>query len=60
MHLQPQERLAAAIERRDMPAGGVIVVAGDEDAPAMRTGAAALGLIEGLWDNGTVAPGRST
>jgi hypothetical protein len=56
VHLQPQERLAAAIERRDMPAGGVIVVASAQDAPAVRSSAAALGLIEELWDNGTVAP----
>ena len=27
VHLQPQERLAAALERRDMPAGGMIAVA---------------------------------
>jgi hypothetical protein len=56
VHLQPQERLAAAIERRDMPAGGVIVAACVQDAAALRASAAALGLIEGLWDNGTVAP----
>ena len=55
VHLQPQERLAAAIERRDMPAGGVIVIAFAQDAPAVRAGAAALGLVEGAWDNGTVA-----
>lgn len=55
VHLQPQERLAAAIDRRDMPAGGVLVVAHIEDAPAVRSGAAALGLDEGVWDNGTVA-----
>jgi hypothetical protein len=60
VHLQPQERLAAAVERRDMPAGGVIVVAAIEDAPAIRAGAGELGLVEGAWDNGTVAPGRST
>ena len=59
VHLQPQERLAAAIERRDVPAGGVIVIAAVEDAPAIRTGAGELGLSEGLWDNGTVAPGTS-
>jgi hypothetical protein len=53
IHLQPQERLALAIERRDMPAGGMIVVASAEDAPAVRTGAGSLGLVEGLWDNGT-------
>jgi hypothetical protein len=60
VHLQPQERLAAAIERSDMPAGGVIVVAAIEDAPAIREGAGKLGLVEGAWDNGTVAPGRLT
>jgi hypothetical protein len=54
VHLQPQERLAAAVERRDMPAGGMLVVAHAEDAPAVRAAAAAIGLIEGVWDNGTV------
>jgi hypothetical protein len=60
VHLQPRERLAAAIERRDMPAGGVIVVVFTEDAPSVRAGANALGLTEGVWDNGTVtqAPAR--
>ncbi len=55
VHMQPAERLAAAIERRDKPAGGVIVVAATEDAPVVRAGAGALGLSEGIWDNGTVA-----
>jgi hypothetical protein len=55
VHLQPRERLAAALERRDTPAaGGIIVVASAADAPAMRAGARALGLSEGAWDNGTV------
>jgi hypothetical protein len=54
VHLQPAERLATALERRDMPAGGVIAVVAVEDAAAVRTGAAALGLDEGIWDNGTV------
>jgi hypothetical protein len=53
VHMQPAERLAAAIERRDMPAGGVIAVAFDEDAEAVRADARAAGLVEGLWDNGT-------
>jgi hypothetical protein len=60
VHLQPAERLAAALERRDMPAGGMIVVAVAADAGAVRAGATAAGLAEGLWDNGTVtgeAPG---
>jgi hypothetical protein len=55
VHLQPQELLARAIERRDMPAGGVIVVAAAEDATEVRSGAAAIGLHEGVWDNGTPA-----
>ena len=37
-----------------MPAGGMLVVASAEDAPAVRSGAGALGLVEGVWDNGTV------
>ncbi len=53
VHLQPQEGLAAAIERRDMPAGGMLVVAFAQDGPALRSGAEALGLVEGVWDNGT-------
>jgi uncharacterized protein DUF6885 len=59
LHLQPQERLAAAIERRDMPAGGVIVVTAPDDAPALRSGADALGLVEGIWDNGSVIHGAA-
>jgi hypothetical protein len=54
VHLQPQERLAAALERRDMPAGGMIVAAFADAAAAVRAGAAAIGLTESLWDNGTV------
>jgi hypothetical protein len=53
VHMQPQEHLAKALERRDMPAGGMLAVVAGEDAAAMRAGAAALGLREGLWDNGT-------
>jgi hypothetical protein len=71
VHLQPRERLAAAIERRGrsretlasgehprfgQPAGGVLVVLDVRDAPAVRSGAGALGLVEGIWDNGTIAP----
>ena len=55
LHLQPEERLARAIDRRDMPAGGIIVVAAAEDATTVRAGALAVGLAEGLWDNGTPA-----
>jgi hypothetical protein len=56
IHMQPEERLAAALERRDMPAGGMIIIAFAEDAAAVRSGAGALGLVEGAWDNGTVTP----
>jgi hypothetical protein len=55
VHLQPQEQLATALERRDMPAGGMFVVVFAEDAPSVRAGASALGLIEGIWDNGTIS-----
>jgi hypothetical protein len=55
VHLQPAERLAAALARADMPAGGMLVVAFAEDAPAVRAGGRAAGLREGIWDNGTIA-----
>jgi hypothetical protein len=54
VHLQPAERLALALERRDMPAGGMLAAVASEDAARVRAGAAALGLVESLWDNGTV------
>lgn len=59
VHAQPAERLAAAIARREGPAGGVLAVVAAADAPRMRTAAAAVGLIEGLWDNGTVTVGAA-
>jgi hypothetical protein len=55
IHLQPEERLARAIERRDMPAGGMLAILSAEDAATLRSGADALGLREGSWDNGSVA-----
>jgi hypothetical protein len=54
VHLQPEERLAAAIARPDKPAGGVIAAVASADVPALRAAAAALGLEERLWDNGTI------
>jgi hypothetical protein len=59
VHLQPQERLAAALERREEPAGGLLVVVFAGDAETVRAGAAALGLAERIWDNGTVAAGET-
>jgi hypothetical protein len=63
VHLQPQECLAAAIERRDpsgetlgQPAGGVVVVVSAEDASRVRACARVGGLCESIWDNGTATP----
>jgi hypothetical protein len=53
VHVQPQERLAAALERGDMPAGGMIAVTAVQDAATVRAGAETLGLREDIWDNGT-------
>lgn len=55
VHLQPCERLAAAIAREDKPAGGVLAVVSLGEAERLRQAATGLGLREGLWDNGTVA-----
>ncbi len=54
VHLQPAQRLARAIERREEPAGGTIAVTTVNDAEAVREAAAAAGLLEGTWDNGSV------
>lgn len=54
VHLQPAERLAAALERRDMPEGGMLVVVSADDAERTREAVAGLGLREAIWDNGTV------
>jgi hypothetical protein len=54
VHSQPRERLAAALARPDMPAGGMIVLVDARDAAELRAGACAAGLEEGLWDNGSV------
>jgi hypothetical protein len=54
IHVQPQERLAVALERPEGPGGGMIVIVSAEDAHTVRAGAGALGLVEGQWDNGTV------
>jgi len=56
VHLQPRERLAAALERRDMPEGGMLAVVSAEDAERTREATAAMGLREGIWNNGTVVP----
>jgi hypothetical protein len=54
VHLQPHERLTQALERPDMPQGGMLVVASREEADMLRSAADELGLQEGIWDNGSV------
>ena len=54
VHLQPRERLAAALERREKPAGGMLVVLFAQDASRVRAGAGAIGLQERIWDNGSI------
>ena len=56
VHMQPEERLAAAIARPDMPAGGVVAVTATADAEGFRSGVRAIGLSESIWDNGTLSP----
>ncbi|HUA74842.1 MAG TPA: hypothetical protein VL988_08795 [Solirubrobacteraceae bacterium] len=56
VHVQPRDRLARALERPQMDPGGMIVVLADEDAAGVRAAAAAAGLREGVWDNGTLTP----
>jgi hypothetical protein len=53
VHVQPVERLARALQRPGMAAGGLLVIAAAGDAATLRPAAAALGLSEGAWDNGT-------
>jgi len=55
VHLQPRGRLADALERRDMPEGGMLVVVCEQDSERTRAAIGALGLREAVWDNGTVA-----
>ncbi len=54
VHLQPREALVPALARAGMAPGGMIVVASSEDARAVRSSGELLGLLEGLWDNGTL------
>lgn len=54
VHMQPRERLARALQRPGMAPGGMIVVVAATDATAVRSGAQSLGLLEGVWDNGSV------
>lgn len=55
VYLQPQERLVAALERRGMTPGGTIAIVSSQDARRLRAGTGELGLVEAIWDNGTVS-----
>jgi len=55
VHMQPAERMALALERPQMAAGGAIAVVAEAHAARVREGAARLGLREQAWDNGTLA-----
>ncbi len=52
-HLQPPAALAAALERGDGLAGGVLVTAAPERIPAIEALGRRAGLQNGMWDNGT-------
>ncbi len=54
VHVQPAERLAAALARSGGPAGGVVVVVAFEDLCRVRACAREIGLVEEAWDNGSV------
>jgi hypothetical protein len=54
VHVQPAERLAAALARPEGPAGGVVVVVAFEDLLRVRACAHEMGLVEEAWDNGSV------
>jgi hypothetical protein len=54
-HLQPPERVAAALRRDDGREGGVLALCGRETASDLRDRLGSAGLELGGWDNGTPA-----
>jgi hypothetical protein len=55
IHLQPVELLAVALQRPGRAPGGIVAVAAEADVAAVRAAAAAAGLAEAAWDNGTAS-----
>ncbi len=54
VHLQPIERLVAALRRESFPGdGGILAIVGVADEAGLRSGLEAAGLELGLWDNGS-------
>jgi hypothetical protein len=60
VHVQPRERLARALQRPGMAPGGIVAVVADADAAVVRSAAEALGLQEGVWDNGSLTAETAT
>jgi hypothetical protein len=60
VHVQPRERLARALQRPGMAPGGIVAVVAAADAAAARSAAEALGLQEGVWDNGSLTAETAT
>lgn len=56
LHLQPIERVAAALIREGMSPGGLLLVVPAEQEPAAQQVIADAGLCVAWWDNGTPAP----
>ena len=54
VHLQPVERLAAALQRKGMSPGGALVIVPAERRPPVSQALVAEGLELGIWDNGSV------
>ena len=58
-HLQPPDRVAAALRRDDGREGGILVVCASAAADDLRGGLRGAGLELRGWDNGTPAPATS-
>ena len=54
VHLQPAERVAAALRRPGMTAGGLLLVIPPEQAERAEVALTESGISVGVWDNGSV------
>jgi hypothetical protein len=55
MHLQPVERVAAALRRETFPGdGGIVAIVAAEEEGALRDRLVDAGLDLGIWDNGSI------
>lgn len=54
VHLQPIERVAAALQREGMTPGGVLLMLPDGQRDAVSSSLARAGLELGVWDNGSL------